>query len=103
MREQSAYGIEVRAGLETSYWPRNADAALLNARFEDFHESDGDITVSRERQTTAVRPGADGDLGAVVTPASMWRVGAGVTLCRKRYADSAQTVREPSIPCSTPS
>jgi iron complex outermembrane receptor protein len=36
------------------------------------------------------------NLWAVVTPADRWRVGAGVRYVGKRYADNANTVREPS-------
>jgi iron complex outermembrane recepter protein len=95
--KQSAYAIEVAAGMQlTSYLSLNANAALLNARFDDFQESDGDVTVSRDGKQPPDVPEQMANLWAVVTPASMWRFGAGVRYVGKRFADNANTIREPS-------
>ena len=82
--KQSAYGIEVAAGLQlTSYLALNANAALLNARFDDFQESDGDVTVSRDGKQPPDVPEQMANLWAVVTPAVDVAPRRGRTLCRQ--------------------
>jgi iron complex outermembrane receptor protein len=95
--KQSAYGIEAAVGLRlTSYLFINANAALLNARFDDFNESDGDVTVSRDGKQPPDVPEQTANLWAIVAPTQMWRFGAGMRYVGKRYADNANTIREPS-------
>ena len=62
--KQSAYGIEVAAGLRlTSYLSLNANAALLNARFDDFTEVSGGVPVSRNGNQPPNVPELTANLG----------------------------------------
>ena len=54
------------------------------------------MTVSRDGKQPPDVPEQMANVWAVITPTDMWRLGAGLRYVGKRYADNANTVREPS-------
>ena len=95
--QQSAYGVEFAVGLRPI--PQlgiDANIALLNAQFDDFQEFDvNDALVSRNGKQPVDVPEFVANLYVVYAPTTQWSLGTGVRHVGKRFADTANTVREP--------
>ena len=74
----------------------DANIALLNAQFDDFKEFDvNDALVSRNGKQPVDVPEFVANLYVVYAPTTQWSLGTGVRHVGERFADNANTVREP--------
>lgn len=96
--KQTAYGMELALGLTPlPSVTIDANLAVLNARFEDLLEDDGSGgLVSRHGKQPVDVPEFTANLFIVYSPITAWRLGFGVRHVGERFADNANTVREPS-------
>jgi iron complex outermembrane receptor protein len=95
--KQSAYGVEVALGFRLAEsLTIDANMAALNARFDDFTEVEDDVPVSRNGKQPPDVPELAANVWLVYAPALAWRLGAGMRFVGERFADTANTVREPS-------
>lgn len=95
--QQSSTGIEGTLLLNLARdWQFDANAALLNARYDDFTDSVGGVPVSRNGKTPTDVPEklANAWLSWRFMPA--WKAGAGLRYVGERYADRANTIKMPS-------
>jgi iron complex outermembrane recepter protein len=95
--QQSAYGVEFAVGLRpVPQIAIDANIALLNAQFDDLKEFDAnDELVSRNGKQPVDVPEFVANLYAVYAPTPQWSLGTGVRHVGERFADNANTVREP--------
>ena len=95
--QQSAYGVEFAVGLRpVPQLGIDANIALLNAQFDDFKEFDvNDALVSRNGKQPVDVPEFVANLYVVYAPTTQWSLGTGVRHVGERFADNANTVREP--------
>ena len=94
--QQSAYGVEATVGLALArQWAIDANIAVLNARFDDLREDEGGVLVSRHGKQPPDVPEFVANLWVVYTPIPSWHFGGGVRHVGERFADNANTVREP--------
>ena len=95
--QQSAYGVEFAVGLRpVPELAIDANIALLNAQFDDLKELDADDTlVSRNGKQPPDVPEFVANLFIVYSPTTTWSLGGGVRHVGERFADNANTVREP--------
>ena len=74
----------------------DANIALLNTQFDDFKEFDAnDALVSRNGKQPVDVPEFVANLYVVYAPTTQWSLGTGVRHVGERFADNANTVREP--------
>ena len=73
----------------------NANIAVLNAQFDDLIEFEGDTPVSRHGKQPPDVPELAANLWVVYSPTPAWRLGTGVRHVGERFADNANTVRQP--------
>lgn len=94
--KQSAYGVEAAVGLALArQWAIDANIAVLNARFDDLSEVEGDVLVSRNGKQPPNVPELAANLWVVYTPIPAWHLGGGLRHVGERFADNANTVRQP--------
>jgi iron complex outermembrane recepter protein len=74
----------------------NANMALLDAQFDDLLEVAGDALVSRDGNQPPDVPELLANVWVVYMLTPAWRLGGGMQYVGKRFADNANTVREPS-------
>ncbi len=94
---QSSRGIEANLSLAFARgWQLDANAAVLRARYDDFSEAVGGVTVSRDGK---VPPNVAQRLANVWLSWNFrpdWIASAGLRHVGKRYADNANTLALPS-------
>jgi iron complex outermembrane receptor protein len=61
-------------------------------------EFEGDVPVSRKGKQPPDVPELAANLWAVYAPTPAWRIGGGLRYVGERFADTANTVREPPYP-----
>jgi iron complex outermembrane recepter protein len=95
--QQSSYGVEFAVGLRpVPQLAIDANIALLHAQFDDLQEFDiNDELVSRNGKQPVDVPEFTANLYVVYAPITRWSLGAGVRHVGERFADNANTVREP--------
>jgi iron complex outermembrane receptor protein len=95
--KQSSYGMELALGVTPiPQLTIDVNLTVLNARFDDLSEEDSDgVLVSRNGNQPVDVPEFAANLFVVYRPVSAWRVGFGVRHVGERFADTANTVREP--------
>lgn len=94
--QQSAYGVEAAVGLALArQWAIDANIAVLNARFDELSEDEGGVLVSRSGKQPPDVPEFVANLWVVYTPVPVWHLGGGLRHVGERFADNANTVREP--------
>ncbi|MGE3539584.1 MAG: TonB-dependent receptor [Candidatus Tectimicrobiota bacterium] len=96
--KQSSYGMELALGLTPiPQLSIDANFTVLNARFDDLSEEDSEGgLVSRAGNQPVDVPEFAVNLFVVYRPVTAWRLGTGVRHVGERFADNANTVREPS-------
>lgn len=94
--KQSSYGVELAVGLTPlPQLAVNANLALLDAQFDRLTEDNGGVLVSRRGKQPPDVPELVANLWVVYTPVPAWRLGGGVRHVGERFADNANTVRQP--------
>jgi iron complex outermembrane receptor protein len=93
--QQSSYGVEAAIGLiPLPQLAISANLALLDAQFDDLTEVE-EAPVSRDGKQPPNVPELVANLWVVYTPTPAWRVGSGLRHVGERFADNANTVRQP--------
>jgi iron complex outermembrane receptor protein len=95
--QQSAYGVEFAVGLRpVPQLAIDANIARLHAQFDDLSEVDeNNMVVSRNGKQPPDVPEFVANLFVVYSPTPMWSLGGGLRHVGERFADNANTVREP--------
>lgn len=92
--QQSSRGIEATVGVSLPRgWRIDANASVLDARYDDFTESAGGAAVSRNGNVPADVPERLANLWASWRFAPQWTAAAGLRYVGARYADRANTLR----------
>ena len=94
--QQSSRGVEATTAVMLPYGFRvDANAAFLDARFDDFAENVGGVAVSRVGNTPPAVPEEMANLW-VSWNHSSWQVQGGVRYVGSRYLNNANTISTPS-------
>ncbi|MGY8526412.1 TonB-dependent receptor [Paracidovorax citrulli] len=92
--QQSSRGVEATVGVNLPRgWRIDANASVLDARYDDFTESAGGAAVSRNGNVPADVPERLANLWASWRFAPQWTAAAGLRYVGARYADRANTLR----------
>jgi len=95
--ERSSRGIEGTLNLVLAQdWTLDANAAFLDARFDDFQESVGGVLVSRAGNLPPDVPERTANVWLHWDLQPGWSAGAGLRHVGTRYADNANTLRMPA-------
>lgn len=95
--EQSSKGIEATLGMEfLPGWRVDANAALLQARYEDFTESVGGAAVSRNGNVPTDVPERLANAWLTWRFLPQWTAGTGIRYVGRRYANRANTLEMPA-------
>lgn len=95
--ERSSRGIEASMSLAfASTWRLEANATMLQAKFDDFTESVGGIAVSRNGKVPPNVPERLANVWLSWNFQPDWTAMAGLRYVGKRYADNANTLELPS-------
>lgn len=95
--QQSSRGIEATVGLEfLPGWRLDANAALLQARYDDFTESVGGAPVSRAGNVPTDVPERVANAWLTWRFLPGWTAGAGLRYVGRRFADRANTLEMPA-------
>ena len=94
--EQSTKGIEATVGVEfLPGWRVDANAALLQARYDDFTESVGGTAVSRAGNVPTDVPERLANVWLTWRFLPGWTAGTGIRYVGRRFADRANTLEMP--------
>lgn len=94
--ERSSRGIEVTLALQpTPAWSVDVNAALLDARFEDFTESSGGALISRNGNVPPGIPEETANLWVTWQFTPGWRVQSGLRYVGMTYSDNANIYKVP--------
>jgi len=94
--EQSTKGIEATVGVEfLPGWRVDANAALLQARYDDFTESVGGTPVSRAGNVPTDVPERLANVWLTWRFLPGWTAGTGIRYVGRRFADRANTLEMP--------
>ncbi|GAA0789082.1 TonB-dependent receptor [Cupriavidus gilardii] len=95
--EQSSRGIEASVGVEfLPGWRLDANAALLQARYDDFTESVNGTAVSRADNVPTDVPERLANAWLTWRFLPEWTAGAGIRYVGRRFADRANTLEMPA-------
>lgn len=95
--QQSSRGIEATVGWAfTPAWRIDVNAAVLNARYDDFSESVQGVAVSRNGNVPTDVPERVANVWVSWKFLPDWRASAGLRYVGKRYADRANTLQMPA-------
>lgn len=95
--QQSSKGIEATVGVEfLPGWRVDANASMLQARYDDFTESVGGAAVSRDGKVPTDVPQRLANAWLTWRFMPAWTAGAGLRYVGHRYADRANTLDMPS-------
>lgn len=94
--QQSSRGLEATVALAAGAgWALGANAAVLDARFDDFSENVGGVATSRAGNTPVNVPERLANVFATWDVDPRWRVGGIVRHVGPRFANTANTARLP--------
>nr|WP_255581801.1 TonB-dependent receptor [Cupriavidus sp. AU9028] len=95
--QQSSRGLEATLGISLPRgWRIDANAAVLDARYDDFTESAGGTAVSRNGNVPTDVPERLANLWTSWRFHPQWTAAAGLRYVGARYADRANSLRMPS-------
>lgn len=95
--EQSTKGLEATVGVEfLPGWRVDANAAVLQARYDDFTESVGGAPVSRAGNVPTDVPERLANAWLTWRFLPGWTVGSGIRYVGRRFADRANTLEMPA-------
>ncbi|MHA7682839.1 TonB-dependent receptor [Cupriavidus sp. PET2-C1] len=95
--QQSSKGLEATFGLAfLSGWRVDANAALLQARYDDFTESVGGAAVSRSGNVPTDVPERLANVWVTWRFLPAWTAGAGLRYVGRRFADRANSLEMPA-------
>lgn len=90
--QQSSTGLELSASLRLTQTLRlDANAAILDARFDDFAENVGGVFTNRKGNTPRGVAEETANLWVHWTPAPRWHTRVGVRYVGERYSDNANS------------
>ena len=91
--QRSAHGVEASIGFDLGYGLRvDANAAALQARYDDFKESVSGVLVSRDGNVPSGIPERTGNLWLKYSFLSDWKANAGMRYVGKRYSNTTNTL-----------
>ena len=94
--QQSSRGVEASVGLELGQgWRIDANGTLLDARYDDFNESVGGLSVSRKGKTPAGAPEAVANLWVTWGFADQWKAMVGLQYVGKTYTSASNDYSRP--------
>lgn len=95
--QQSSRGIEASLSLAFARdWKLDANASLLRARYDDFREAAGGVSVSRSGNVPTNVPEQLANLWLSWNFMPAWTASGGMQYVGKRYADNANTLKLPA-------
>ena len=95
--QQTSRGIEVAGKLQvTRALLAEGNFAYVDAQYDDFHESVGGVSVSRQGNTPANVPARTGNLWFTYDILPAWQVGMDARHVASAYANNANTLRVPA-------